>query len=581
MTKIKYILIIFLSFQISIGFAQKKSKRSKGNKNTEATEISETNIIASERLFFDGQGAKFIGNIEESYDYFNRAAKLNPNLDAAFYELAQLQQLGGDYVTAQKNLEKALLVSPKNIWYQQYNGDLYAAQYKYEEAAAVYSKLKKENPEVYDYYFQQAYYFILASKLKEAIAIYDEIEQNIGIQADASLQKHKIYSRLNKSEEAVLELEKLIQAYPDEIGFQNNLAEFYLINENAPNAVKIYENILKKEPNNVIALTSLSNYYKTIGEQEKAFEYSSRAFANPEIPVDAKISVLYNYIKYFDQRKEQINEAFKLADILIETHPKDAKTYAIAGDLKNLNDEVEEALKYYYKSLMQRKDVFTVWQQIFFINSDLSDFETLKQYTEEAKEYFPNQALVYFFNGLALQQTKDYSNAEKAYTRGIKMAGENSVLKAQFYSNLGDIYNNLKDYKLSDENFDKALEINNKNVYVLNNYSYYLSLRGEKLEKAAEMSKRSNELSPNNSSFLDTYAWILYKDGKYKEAKEWQLKAIQAAQIPSATLLEHLGDILFKLGEIEAALQKWQEASSLNGGSEFLPKKIADKQLYE
>jgi tetratricopeptide (TPR) repeat protein len=581
MTKIKYILILFLSLQVGFGFAQKKSKRNKEEKKSDTPVLSEASIITSERLFFDGQAAKFIGNIDEAYDFFNRAAKLNPHIDAAFYELAQLQQLAGDYVSAQKSLQKALDISPKNIWYQQYNGDLFASQYKYEEAAGVYAKLKKENPKVYEYYFQQAYYLILAGKLKESIVVYDEIENAIGIQTDASLQKHKIYSRLNKPDEAIKELEKLINTYPDEIQFKNSLAEFYLINEDSEKAVKIYEEILIIEPNNVIALTSLADYYKTIGDNEKAFVYSKKAFANPEIPIDAKISVLYNYIKFFDQRKEQITEAFKLADILIETHPTEAKAYAIAGDLKNLNNEAKEALNYYYKSLEQRKDIFTVWQQIFFINSDLSDFEALKTYTEQAKEYFPNQALVYFFNGLAFQQTKDYNSAEKAYNRGVKMAGENKELSIQLYSNLGDTYNDLKRYTESDENFDKALELNERNAYVLNNYSYYLSLRGEKLDKAAEMSKLSNDISPRNSSFLDTYAWVMYKSGKYKEAKEWQLKAIEASANPSATLIEHLGDILFKLGEKANALEKWQEALELKGGSPFLDKKIAEKQLYE
>lgn len=581
MTKIKYILILFLSLQVGLGFAQKKSKKNKDSTKAETPLVSEANSIAAERLFFDGHGAKFVGDIEEAYDYFNRATKLNPNLDAAFYELAQLQQLADDYVSAQKSLDKALAISPSNVWYQQYNGDLFAAQYKYEEAAAVYEKLKKENPTIYDYYFQQAYYLILAGQLKESIPVYDEIEKAIGIQADASLQKHKIYSRLNKPDEAVRELEKLIAAYPDEVEFQNNLAEFYLVNGNAEKAIQTYEKILQLEPDNIIALTSLADYYKTKGDNEKAFFYSQKAFANPEIPVDAKISVLYNYIKYFDQRKEQITEAFRLADILIETHPKDAKTYAIAGDLKNLNDESEAALTYYYESLEYRKDVFTVWQQIFFITSDLRDYATLKKYTEEAKEYFPNQALVYFFNGLAYQQTSDYLNAEKAYNRGVKMAGDNIELKAQFYSNLGDTYNDLKKYEESDANFDKALELNSRNAYVLNNYSYYLSLREVKLDKAAEMSKLSNEISPRNSSFLDTYAWIMYKDGKFKEAKEWQLKAIEAAANPSATLLEHLGDILFKLGETSTALEKWEEAAKLKGGSDLLPKKIMDKQLYE
>lgn len=565
----------------SASFAQKKSKKKKGEKAKQTIEVSNAGKVKAERLFFDGQKAKLIGDLEEAYESFSSAIKFHPNLDAAYYELAQLQQLGDDFVSAQKNMEIALSISPSNIWYQRYQGDLLASQFKYEEAAQVYHELRTEHPDEYDYYFQEAYYLILTDQLKEAIDVYDEIENAIGVQGDASLQKHKIYARLNKPDDAVRELEKLINAFPDDLQFRNELAEFYLINGNTEEAVGIFEEILEIEPNNVYALTSLADYYKTIGDKQKAFEYSERAFANPEIPIDAKISVLYNYIKYYDQRKEQIQEAFALADILIKTHPKEAKAYAIAGDLRNLDDRPNEALPFYYQSLDHQKDIFTVWQQIFFINSDMQNYESLVKYTNEAKEYFPNQALVYFFNGLGEQQLKNYANAEKAYSRGVKMAGDNLELKAQFYSNLGDTYNDLKNYKDSDESFDKALELNPRNAFVLNNYSYYLSLRGVKLEKAAEMSLLSNEIQPNNSSFLDTYAWVLYKSKKYKEAKEWQEKAIAASESPSATLLEHLGDILFKLGNEKEALKKWKEAAELKGGSDKLVKKISDQTLYE
>ncbi len=580
MTKVKYIILLVLAFQISTGFAQKKNKKKKTK--TESVELlSEADEIRSEKLFFEGHKEKLIGNLEEAYQAFNEASKINPNLDAAFYELAQLQQLADDYVSAQKNMDKALAISPKNVWYEQYMGDLLAAQFKYDEAAEIYDKLKKEHPTVYDYHFQQAYYLIMTDDLKGALEVYDEIEEAIGVQPDASLQKHKIYSRLNKPDEAVEELEKLIVAYPDELEFKNDLAEFYMINGMLEEGVVIYEEILEDDPQNVYALTSLADYYKTQGDDEKALAYSRRAFANPDIPIDAKISVLYNYVKYYEQRKEQIQDAFILSDILIEAHPKEAKAYAMAGDLRNLDGDTEEALKYYYKSLEMRKDVFTVWQQIFFINSDAGNYDELVKQTEDAKEYFPNQALVYFFNGLGYQQLKEYDEAVKAYKRGVKMSGDNLELKGQFYANLGDAYNNMKLYKESDEYFDKVLEINPRNAYVLNNYSYYLSLRGEKLSKAAEMSLLSNELSPNNSSFLDTYAWILYKDGKYKEAKEWQEKAIEASSDVSATLLEHLGDILYKLGEKSEALKEWEKALEIGGGSEFLMQKIQEKKLYE
>lgn len=580
MTKLRYIVILILLLQLNTAFSQKKTKKVKGSTST-SLEVSSDDRLKAERLFFDGEKEKLLGNLEEAYSYFNQATNTNPQLDAAFYEIAQIQQLAKDYASAQKSIEKALVISPKNEWYLQYYGDIYAAQFKYEDAAKIYHKLVEQSPKSYDYYYQESYYLILSNQLKEALAVYEELESHIGVQADISLQKHKIYNRLNKTDEAEAEFLKLIKAFPDEAEFKSDLADFYLSNGKVEKALALYEEILKTDENNILALTALADVYKRQGDEEKSLEYSKKAFANSEIPIDAKISVLYNYIKFYDQKKESIGDAFQLSDILIEAHPNEAKAYAIAGDLRNLDDKPKEALTYYYQSLEKQKDIFTVWQQVFFINSDLKNYDQLLESTNEAKEYFPNQSLVYFFNGLANQQLKNLNEAETAYLRGVKMAGENNALKGQFYSNLGDLYNDLNKFALSDEYFEKALELDGKNAYVLNNYSYYLSLRGENLEHAAEMSLKSNQLVPNSSSFLDTYAWILYKSAKYSEAKEWQEKAIRASDEVSGTLLEHLGDILFKLGEVDKALEEWKKAMNVGGGSELLPKKLSDKKLYE
>ncbi|MCB0509463.1 MAG: tetratricopeptide repeat protein, partial [Bacteroidetes bacterium] len=491
MNKLKYILLLlFVVLQFGL-FAQKKAKKDK-EVQVVAAAISNEARLKAERLFFDGEKEKLVGNLEEAYVLFMQAVQINPALDAAYYELAQLEQLAGDYSSAQKTIEKALQISPNNMWYLQYLGNSYAAQFKYLEAAQIFHELSDKYPSSYDFYFQEAYFLILNNQLKDALSVYNKLESLIGVQGDVSLQKFRIYSRLNKNEEAVAELEKLIANYPDELEFQIELADFYVSNHRNEEALRIYMNILEIDSNNVLALTSLADYYKNNGNKEEALKYSKLAFANPEIPIDAKISVLYNYIKFYDQKKEEIQEAFELADILIQAHPKDAKAYAIAGDLKNMNMEIEEALAYYMQSLEFQKDIFTVWQQVFFINSDLRDYSSLLKVTNEAKEYFPNQALVYFFNGLAYQQTKQLAEAEKSFLRAVKMSGDNAALKGQSYSSLGDIYNEQRNYAKSDENFELALELDQRNAYVLNNYSYYLSLRNENLDKAAEMSLRAN-----------------------------------------------------------------------------------------
>jgi tetratricopeptide (TPR) repeat protein len=116
---------------------------------------------------------------------------------------------------------------------------------------------------------------------------------------------------------------------------------------------------------------------------------------------------------------------------------------------------------------------------------------------------------------------------------------------------------------------------------VLNNYAYYLTLRNEKLDKAAEMSKKSNELRPDDATFEDTYAWVFYKQGKYEDAKIWLEKAFAHGGDKSGAILEHYGDLLFKMGKVEDALTYWNKAKVTGEFSELLEKKIVDKKLYE
>ena len=116
---------------------------------------------------------------------------------------------------------------------------------------------------------------------------------------------------------------------------------------------------------------------------------------------------------------------------------------------------------------------------------------------------------------------------------------------------------------------------------MLNNYSYYLSLRKLNLDKAEAMSKKCNELEPNNNSYQDTYGWILYQMKKYDDAKVWVGKAVDNGGRNNGTLLEHYGDILYQLGNKDEALKYWIDAKKAKGTSELIDKKIADKKLYE
>jgi Tfp pilus assembly protein PilF len=168
---------------------------------------------------------------------------------------------------------------------------------------------------------------------------------------------------------------------------------------------------------------------------------------------------------------------------------------------------------------------------------------------------------------------KRHDEAVETLITGRDLVVDNKPLELQFWTSLGDAYNDAKNYTKSDQAYDKALTIEPDDAGTLNNYAYYLSLRKEQLDKAERMSRRSNELVPGQVSYIDTYAWVLFQMGRYPEARTWMEKAI-AAGARDGVILEHYGDILFELGEKEQAMKNWRAAKEAGDASELIDRKI-------
>ena len=223
--------------------------------------------------------------------------------------------------------------------------------------------------------------------------------------------------------------------------------------------------------------------------------------------------------------------------------------------------------------------LYPVWEQLLVIESDLRNYQTLDSLSKVAIELFPEQPLLYLLNGFANYHFKKYDDAIKVLKEGLSYAIFDEKLRAEFYMYLGDIYNQMKNYPESDAAYESSLKIDSNNIAILNNYSYYLTLRGEKLDKARIMSKKSNDLSPDIPSYQDTYAWVLFNLKAYDEALIWIEKAVSHSGNKNAVIVEHYGDILFKLNRKSEALEKWEKAKEIGNGTEFLDKKIESKML--
>lgn len=580
MTIIKHIFALFFIFLLATGCKTTLPTASR-KKVSDQKELSDKQRMDFQYLFYNANKEKILGNYELAITLFHQALSIDKNSDATLYELARIYEKVSKNKEALAYAKKAVALNPDNVWYLSLLGESLQKNNMKNEAIEIYEMLVKKDPDNLNAYFDLANVLINAGKLNEAVKVYDKLEEKTGIKEEVSIQKERIYLKLNKVDKAIDELQKLIQEFPKETKYYSVLADLYQANDMPEKAFETYKKILEIEPDNAFVHLSMAHYYRSTGDKEKTFEELKMAFSNKNLDVETGVSILSSYFTIIEKFPEIKEQAFTLNKLFIATHPLEPKAYAIYGDFLYQDKQLDSARQEYRKAIKLDKERFMIWQQLIFIESALNDFNAMYAETEEAMSLFPNQPLVYLFNGIAKIQLQKHKEAIEVLNAGLKQVVDNKAMSSQFYAQLGDVYYKMKNNKESDIAFDKALEQDGTNSYVLNNYSYYLSLRGDSLNKAERMSLLSNTLEPDNSSFQDTYGWILYRLDKFSEAKIWLEKAMKGGGDKSAVILEHYGDVLYKLNDKDTALDYWNKAKTIGSGSEFLNKKIADQKLYE
>ena len=226
-----------------------------------------------------------------------------------------------------------------------------------------------------------------------------------------------------------------------------------------------------------------------------------------------------------------------------------------------------------------QKDKFQVWNQLIIMDSELQDWNAMVKDGNDALELFPSNPAFYYFLGIAYMQIEDYNNAIEILETGKMMIFKNENGLVDFQTLLGDVYNGAGLYEKSADNYDKVLKVQPDNVYVLNNYSYYLSLRKENLEKAKKMAKKAVDLEPDQYNYQDTYGWVLFQNSEYQEAAYWLEKAVDNGGSINGEILEHYGDALFMMGNIEKAVEIWKIAASVGDASELIEVKIEEQKI--
>jgi tetratricopeptide (TPR) repeat protein len=458
-------------------------------------------------------------------------------------------------------------------------GELYEKDHRLPQALKVYQELIRLAPDDPEPYLDLAAIYLQQEKYEDAVKAYDRIEKLIGINEEVVRQKQQLYLKLNRLEAAIAEGKKLTEAYPDEPRYLILLAEIYNSNKRTDEAIPLIEKALLNGGGASAQLRLiLSDLYRTKGQVQKADQELEAAFGNPELSADIKVQILADYVKSHNEEKSR-NNALRLAAQIIKSHPESAKGHAVYGDLLMFSNQKAQAKDQYLRAVRLDNSIFEAWQQLVRLEAELGQTDSLRKHTDLALELFPNQSVFWYFNGFAHLASRDYIKAVDALEEGRRLSVGNQELLNDYNAMLGDAYNATGEYLKSDAAYQAVLAKDPDNAAVLNNYSYFLSLRGEKLDQARQMAARLVEKNPDNPTYLDTFAWVLYMLKDYQQARKYLEKAAKGS--PNGTILEHYGDVLFQLGETEKALQVWQQAKQAGKASDKLDQKIAQKKLYE
>jgi tetratricopeptide (TPR) repeat protein len=575
------LLLLFLVLSTSAVLAQENEKAiKKSKKSDKKIELSADQKERINTLFFTALSQKNQGNDDAAISNLRKILDIDPYHAASYYEMGLAFSNKKLFSQAELAFDKAVEYDAENEWYLLQKAKLKEKLTKFEDAEIIYEKLAKKYPSKVNYLFDVASMKLYRNELKDAIKVYDQIEKKIGLNDDIVIQKEKIWLKLGNVEKAAEEIQKLISSQPNEPRYRMMLVELYMANNLQDDAYIALTNLIAIDAENGFAQLALADYYRQKNDLTKSYEILKKAFANNSINIDQKVRILAPYFSLLTDTL-QMNRAIELSEIATSTHPEEAKAFAIYGDFLYQMQKLKEAKAAYIKTIALDKKVFAVWQNLMFIEAEQNDYAGLLKATNDAIELYPTNQLVHYMNAVAKSQTKDFEGAVVSYQMALNLLVNNKELEAQIYAGLGDAYHSLNNHTKSDASYEQALKLKPEDPYVLNNYAYYLSLRNEKLEKALEMSKKSNELQKNNASFLDTYAWIFYKLGNYEDAYLWMLEAKKHSATITATIADHLGDILYKLGKKEEALAEWERAKSLGDNRELLNKKIKEKKLYE
>lgn len=577
MTFRKILLLAVLLLSLSAGYSQKKGQKSDKKPATEKGFDFNFSFY-----FLEGNKNKNLGDYDNAIKNYTRALAIDNTQPSAYYEIATILFATGDYQAAQTYAEKAVQYDKtNNIAYI----DMLIYTYEYsnqpEKTIPLYRKLIASNPNDIENYYELAKIYQKLNKPKDAIKVLDEAEKQFGITDIVSVQKEMMYEQMGNMNKSFEEMKRLRDAYPTNLRYKAMLAEAYFQNKKLDLAKAEFAELEKMNIDEGLVYLSLAEYHRAVDAQYyNYFAMLEKAFScdDESLTYELKMQILNQLLpiaRNDDYIKVQIK---RLASIVEKQYPSDVALSALKADIAMMNNDYKSVQQNLIDIVAEDKSSYEIWEHLMNIDYHLQDFDNLYAHSKEASELFPNMLTVYQYYVVAAYLKKEFREVVEAVDYASMLSLDNQQVMIDLLSMQGDAYNALKNFHKADSVYEYILFKDADFESVLNNYSYNLAVRGEKLDKALEMSTHLVEINPSSPTFIDTHAWVLYKNGKLDEALKFMDDAI-AKDATNAVYYDHRGDIKFSLGRKDEAVTDWEKALELDPENSEIEEKVRKKSL--
>lgn len=533
-------------------------------------------------FFLEGVRQQEMGNLTAAFDLLRHARDLNPNAPEVYYLLAPYYVDLKDDTRSRAYYERAATLDPENSSYIEKLGQLYVSQKDYPNAINAYEKLYALNKARVD--VLQILYQLYGSQneFQQMINVLNRIEVLEGSSEQISLSKMQIYEQMGEKRKEYDELKSLVDSHPLDLNYKVMFGNWLLQNGKKKEAVKLYRNVLKEEPTNALAKLSLLDYYRTIGDQATVDIITQELLQSPKTEKETKIALLRQVISSNQQANVSDSaEVMKLFSQALSVPQTDADILMMKAAYMSLKKMPKAEINRVYEQAIDvepdnSRARIALIQNIW----DTGDYDKVIAICRPAQEYNPEEMVFYYFQGMAQYQKHENDAALQTFRKGVSQikADSNPDVVSDFYALMGEILHEKGRLAESFQAYDSCLQWKPDNIAAMNNYAYYLSEANKDLPKAEQLSYKTIKAEPNNSTFLDTYAWILFQQKRYEEAKIYIDQAIRSDSTLTGVVKEHAGDIYAMTGDIDKALEFWQQ--SLKGGNQsaVLKKKIQLKK---